>query len=214
MVPRTAIDLIRALPTLFPSTLAPLPSPPLSFHVLLPLVAFLFSNPLPSLSLSLSLLLSVVRLSAADHLSSAPPSRLAARLPPIIIFNSPWWSASPPSVVLFFSPPFLFVRWSPSSSSLNTRERKKKEKKKREKGKNRWEYYCNVSPFCCVLEDTYLEGRRNLNRGGRDARVLLLRIPVGTGRDIIDLGGFSFFFFFEDKRFLLDCALLICLMAE
>lgn len=53
-----------------------------------------------------------------------------------------------------------------------------------------------------------------MNRGGRDARVLLLRIPVGTGRDIIDLGGFSFFFFFEDKRFLLDCALLICLMAE
>lgn len=92
--------------------------------------------------------------------------------------------------------------------------KKKKEKKKREKGKNRWEYYCNVSPFCCVLEDTYLEGGRNLNRGGRDARVLLLRIPVGTGRDIIDLGGFSFFFFFEDKRFLLDCALLICLMAE
>lgn len=135
MVPRTAIDLIRALPTLFPSTLAPLPPPPLGFHVLLPLVAFLFSNPLPSLSLSLSLLLSVVRLSAADHLSSAPPSRLAARLPPIIIFNSPWWSASPPSVVLFFSSPFLFVRWSPSSSSLNIRERKKKKRRKERKEK-------------------------------------------------------------------------------
>lgn len=89
-----------------------------------------------------------------------------------------------------------------------------KEKKRKEEKRERKKSLGILLQRFSILEDTYLEGGRNLNRGGRDARVLLLRIPVGTGRDIIDLGGFSFFFFFEDKRFLLDCALLICLMAE
>ena len=92
----------------------------------------------------------------------------------------------------------------------------KEKKRKEEKRERKKSLGILLQRFSILLRfgRYVLGGGRNLNRGGRDARVLLLRIPVGTGRDIIDLGGFSFFFFFEDKHFLLDCALLICLMAE
>lgn len=165
------------------------------------------------LSLSLSLLLSVVRLSAADHLSSAPPSRLAARLPPIIIFNSPWWSASPPSVVLFFSPPFLFVRWSPSSSSLNIRERKKKKRRKERKEKMVGNIIATFLHFAAFWKIRTWRGEK-LEPWWAGCQSSSLTNSGWNGERYHWFRWFFFLFFFEDKRFLLDCALLICLMAE
>lgn len=88
-------------PTSSPSVLPP--SPSVSFL----LAAFLFSTPLRALPLFLPLL-SLPHLLFAHPF--APPSTLAARLPPIIIFNSPWCSASPPPSLSRSSLPVLSLR--------------------------------------------------------------------------------------------------------
>lgn len=80
VVPRTAIDLIRALPTLFPPSFASLPlrlgwTSSSDFH--LPLAAFLFSIPVASLSLSFSLTLTLsyfLRISFSVRFSSLTTS--------------------------------------------------------------------------------------------------------------------------------------------
>lgn len=141
VVPRTAIDLIRALPDSFSSGRSFLPfltSPsPRSAMSSFSIARGSLPGPadlVPSW-LSYLVLLYVLCLLYVLPLLRPPasPSTLAARLPPIIIFNSPWCSASatfslstrpehrpvPPPRLPFAVSPFLFKMRGPVKKLRN-----------------------------------------------------------------------------------------------